>query len=133
MKVKYKVVKRKTRMSAMVNGNSKYAVRYIDGYNVYAPRNTLGIMVFETLTAADDFTWMWNYGTYGRPSKDLIILRVLPIGRGKKVRWIATDVDTDSIDSFYKYTGYDRDMLAEPPDRTMAYPGVTVLGEYVWR
>ncbi len=129
MKVKYKVVKRKSRMSAMVNGNSKYARRYIDGRDVYARHDTLGIMVFETLTAADDFISWWDIAPY-QPHKDLIILRVLPIGRGKKVRRIAADVDTDVIDRFYR--NVDNIIVGEAPDRTMAYPGVHVIGQYVW-
>ena len=128
MKVKYKVVKRKSRMSAMVNGNSKYARKYLDGHSVYAHDNTLGIMVFETLTAADEFVNMWNNWRY-HDSKDLIILRVFPIGRGKRLAWIAADVDTEAIENFY---GDNDRGMAEPPDRTIAYPGVHVIDQYVW-
>ncbi len=126
MKIKYKVVKRKSRMSAMVNGNSKYAIQYLDGHAAYANSGTLGVMVFETLTAAEEFTDMWRRA-YDRAGKDLIILRVTPIGRGNRVRWIAAGVDTDAIDHFYEDKSA---LLGEPPDRTMAYPGVHVLGQY---
>lgn len=129
MKKKYKVVKRKTRISAMVNGNSKYARKYEDGDSVYAGVDTLGILVFETLATAADWAWVWNNG-YGSEYKDLIVLEVYPIGRGKRVRFVAPDPVTESIDNFYK--GYPSQIESECPDRTMAYPGVHVIGQYEW-
>jgi len=129
MKMKYKVVKRKSRMSAMINGNSKYARQYLDGHSVYAPSNTVGILVFETLSAAEDWAWIWNHDDYHEDKRDLIVLEVYPIGRGKRVLWLANDISTDVLDYFYDRVG-ESCWRAEAPDRTMAYPGVAVIGEY---
>ena len=126
MKIKYKVVKRRTRMSAMINGNSKYAIKYLDGARSYADENTLGIFVFETLAAAESWANAWWSGY--DDGKDLIILMVLPIGRGKRVTWIAEGIESDTLDDFYN--DYENSLHVEAPDRTMAYPGVDVLGEY---
>jgi hypothetical protein len=130
MKVKYKVVKRRTRVSAMINGNSKYARRYFDGNDVYAHGNTIGILVFETLSAADQWAAAWETPSYTHYGKELIILKVLPIGRGKRVEFLAPEIDTETLDRFY--SGNEDLRLGEAPDRTMAYPGVHVLGEYEW-
>jgi len=131
MKIKYKVVKRRTRKSAMINGNSKYALEYKDGWTVYADAKTVGVIVFETAAAAIDWAWIWNTDRIsGGPLKDLIVLKVLPVGRGKRINWLANGIETDTLDDFY------RDMenvaWAEAPNRSMAYPGVQVIGEYVW-
>ena len=123
MKPKYKVVKRRSRMSAMINGNSKYSLQYYDGDSVYANENTLGVFVFETLKGAEQWMWHWNDG---REDKDLIILKVFPVGRGKKLRFIAESIDTEALDMFY----HGEKIMNTAPDRTMAYPGVFVIGEY---
>ena len=131
IKYKYKVVKRKSRMSCMINGNSKYARQYLDGEKVYAHGNSLGVMVFETLDSADNFASIWNDYNNLRSAKDLVILKVIPIGRGKRVVWIARGIDTMTLDNFYstKHTCF----RSQAPDRTMAYPGVEVIGEHVWK
>lgn len=129
MKIKYKVVKRRSRMSAMINGNSKYARRYLDGEAVYAHGETFGIFVFETLGEAESWAAAWFQG-YDE-CKDLIVLKVIPIGRGKKLSFIADGVDTETLDNFYGEPEEDR-VYTYPPNRTMAYPGVHVLGEYEW-
>ena len=128
MKMKYKVVKRRSRMSAMINGNSKYARKYLDGEAVYAHGNSLGVFVFETLTAAESWASAWWNGY--NDGKDLIILQVIPIGRGKRITWIADGVETETLDDFY--ADYQNSLHITAPDRTMAYPGVHVLGEYEW-
>lgn len=131
MKVKYKVVKRRSRMSAMVNGNSKYAVKYIDGARSYADENTLGIFVFETLSAAEDWAWVWNDRTSAYDQhKDLIIIKVHPIGKGKRVRFVAPDPITETLDIFYR--DYENTHMTECPNRTMGYPGVHVICEIPW-
>ena len=117
-------------MSAMVNGNSKYARKYLDGDAVYANGNTVGILVFETLSAAEQWADTWNDSRFVGDTKDLIVLQVIPIGRGKRIKWLANSIDTDSLDYFYE--NEKTTFRQEPPDRTMAYPGVHVLGEYEW-
>lgn len=123
MKDKYKVVKRRSRMSAMINGNSKYALQYKDGHTVYADENTMGVLVFNTFKAAGDFVNGWS------SEKDLIILRVKPLGRGKSITWVAEDVTTTAMDRFYadKY-----EFVGDAPDNTMAYPGVYVIEHMAW-
>ena len=131
MRIKYKVVKRKSRMSAMINGNSKYARKYLDGHAVRAHGGTVGILVFDTLTAAEQWADVWNqpHQLIG-DAKDLIVLQVIPIGRGKRITFLANGIDTKELDRFYNRGDYY--YSAECPDRTMAYPGVHVLGEYEW-
>ena len=133
IKYKYKVVKRKTRMSAMINGNSKYARRYLDGEKVYAHENSLGILLFETLEAADEWASYWNEmgESQGEPQVDLIILKVIPIGRGKRIEWVSSRIDTEALDYFYS-NKETTSMVQQSPRRTMAYPGVEVIGEYMW-
>lgn len=125
MRIKYKVVKRKSRMSAMINGNSKYARRYLDGDSVHAHGGTVGILVFETLTAAECWAGVWNEPTYSNVAKDLIVLKVIPIGRGKRINFLAEGIDTEALDHFYH--GNHSFLQSQCPERTMAYPGVHVL------
>jgi hypothetical protein len=130
IKYKYKVVKRKTRMSAMINGNSKYARRYLDGEKVYAHENSLGILLFETLEAADRWVSYWN--EMEESQVDLIILKVIPIGRGKRIEWVSSRIDTEALDYFYS-NKETTSLVQQVPRRTMAYPGVGVIGEYMWK
>jgi len=129
MKVKYKVVKRRSRMSAMVNGNSKYSLQYYDDDMVYADGNTLGIFVFETLGAADVWASQWNDGSGLQIGKDLIVLEVVPLGRGKRLNFVAERPESDTLDLFYNQANV---ITQVAPERTMAYPGVRVIGEYEW-
>ena len=121
MKVKYKVVKGKTRTSAIINGNSKYAIRYPKGETVYAGTNTMGILVFKTLKAARFWANQWIH--YGRIN--FIILKVIPLGRGKTVKWISTDISTEGLDDFYDDNEFTQ--MGSSPGDTMAYPGVHVI------
>ena len=130
-KIRYKVVKKRNRTSAMLHGNSKYALKYLDGWKVYADAKTVGVIVFETAASAKEWVWVWNTCGFYHDDKDLIILKVLPLGRGKRIIWLAPDIDTETIDRFYK--GDDDLRLGEAPDHTIAYPGVEVLGEYKWK
>jgi hypothetical protein len=117
-------------MSAMINGNSKYSKQYLDGNTVYANENTVGILVFETLEAAYNWAAIWNDGDCYDDPKDLVVLKVFPIGRGRKNPPLASGITTEDLDKFYsKGPGWPR---GESPDRTMAYPCVEVMGEYKW-
>jgi hypothetical protein len=136
-KYKYKVIKKKSRMSAVVNGNSKYAIRYLKGYNAYAREGTLGIMVFDTRGMAQFF--MNNISGVGfdyKPFYDnnpfyktnpYTIIRVLPIGRGKTIHEISPEVTTIDLDSFYNNNILSFIPTTYPPDETMVYPGVFVV------
>ena len=130
-KVRFKVVKRRTRMSAIINGNSSYARRYVAGQEVYATPGTLGIFVFKNKTAAWDWAdcWVRRRNGYWWYEKDLIVIPVLPIGRGSNIEHASLHVDSDRLADFYRTPDSERSSLvyAEVPDRTMAFPGVYVL------
>jgi len=130
-KSRYKVIKRRTRTSAIIHGNSKYGLKYLPGQETYAPEDTLGIFVFKTKTAAWNWADIWNGESwYGNgPSKDLIVVEVIPIGRGKTIVFASSHVLSDELDYFYSEDPEERDLygsLGEVPDNTMAYPGVLV-------
>lgn len=125
MKPKYKVVKRRSRMSAMVNGNSKYARQYLADTTVHAHGETVGIMVFHTFHQAKSWIEPWNMSS----DKDLAIIKVMPIGRGKRVSWLSGGVATEDIEQFYteaSQMGHNSPWIL-PPAGTMAYPGVYVM------
>jgi hypothetical protein len=61
-KVRYKVVRKKGRGSAIVHGNSKYCLTYNPGAVVKALPNTLGIFVFKHKTYAQDWCNSLNSG-----------------------------------------------------------------------
>ena len=130
-KIRFKVVKRRTRMSAIINGNSSYARRYIAGQEVYAPEGTLGIFVFKNKTDAWQWADCWIRYKNGHwwYEKDLIVIPVLPIGRGKEILYASLHVDSDRLADFYRTPDSERPnlMFAEVPDKTMAFPGVYVL------
>lgn len=56
----YKVVKRKSRYSAMVYGSSKFAIKYEKGKEVKAKKGTIGIMAFTKRKYALDFISTFN-------------------------------------------------------------------------
>ena len=122
MKVRYKVVKRKSRRSAMINGNSKYSLLYHRGAVVKAPEGTLGIFVFTTETMAE--YWAHRWGNHYYEPKDLMVIEVEPIWRGrKKFGFISDGVMTEDLDDFYKNRG----LAATAPEGSMVYPSVRVL------
>jgi hypothetical protein len=125
MKPTYKVVKKKSRMSAVVNGNSKYALRYPKGEEVWALDGTLGIMTFKSLYKAEQFRGWWGSGIWNNERK-LMIIRVKPLARGRSVIWVAKEPTSDCMDEYYK-DDIDQFRIGEAPDDTMAYPGVLVL------
>ena len=128
-KVRYKVVKRRTRMSSIINGNSLYARRYIKGQEVYATPGTLGIFVFTDKTTAREWAdcWVRQRDGYTWKERDLIVIPVLPIGRGSNIVHASSEIDSDSLKSFYDANDEWDKIYAEVPDNTMAFPGVYVL------
>ena len=128
-KVRYKVVKRRTRMSAIINGNSSYARCYIKGQEVFATPGTLGIFVFTSKATAWQWAecWVrWRDGFLWR-ERDLIAIPVLPIGKGSNIAHASSEIDSDSLKSFYDADDEWDKIYAEVPDNTMAFPGVYVL------
>lgn len=122
-KVRYKVVKRRNRTSALVNGNSRYALRYPKGEDVFALEDTLGVFVFTNREYAE--SWLFNFDIH-HENDELIIVRVIPIGKGKFPRNIAYGVMTETLEEFYEdYSS--AAFFNTPPDKTICYPGVHVL------
>ncbi len=127
MPIRYKVVKRRSRCSAVINGNSKYALRYLPGSIVTARKETLGVMTFKNKIAAVNWMDIINYNQYQtwESQLNLIVIRVETIGRGKAPRWIANDVTAEDLDNFYSPESEYQSMLAI--DNTLCYPAVKVL------
>ena len=116
-KYKYKVIKEDTRMSALINSDSKYALRYIKGEDTYAIKETLGVMVFDTIANAEAFA-------DSRRRNNLIVVKVLPKGRGKKLNRLSPIISDIVLDRYYsKY----RCHSCLCPQGTIAYPGVHVV------
>lgn len=125
-KPRYKAIKRSTRTSAMLHGNSKYARKYVAGTSVYAMEGTLGIFVFKHKTYAQEWVDVWNRGAYRGEDIDLIVVPVIPIGRGRTLVWISGSLQSSDLDEYYDDNDDDW-ILSEAPDDTMGYPGVHVL------
>lgn len=124
MPIRYKVVKKKSRISAVVNGNSIYALKYIKDTEVFAKPETLGVMTFTTRTAAEDFAWSFE-GIWSDTVK-MIVIRVQSIGKGSAPHYISREVRSYGLECFYSGEEYFWSE-SSPPDNTMCYPGVKVL------
>lgn len=114
-KFKYKVVKRRSNKSIVINARSKYCLTYIKDTIVKAPEGTLGIMVFKTKKDAELFAECHDDNS--------IIKKVVPIGRGRSPETISRKVGTRELNEFYK-TG---SMIQVPPSGTICYPEVIVV------
>lgn len=127
MKIRYKVVKVRTRYSAIVNGNSKYALRYTRGSVVKAPEGTMGIFVFKSQRDAYKWCVMLNSVDPWRDAWRFIVIKVLPLSRGKKVNFVHGGVSTESLDNFYIERDGSEMHFASAPDGTYAHQSVRVL------
>lgn len=114
--IRYKVT-RKNRISCMVFGRSPFSRKYLQNTIIKADPQTLGIFTFATKKDAEDF-----YGD----NYDWLILRVQPVGRGKKPERISMYADTDAIRSFIK-EDFSRAGTWIVPKGTICYPAVKVL------
>jgi hypothetical protein len=123
MKPKFKVVKKRTRMSAIVHGNSKYALKYPKGETVYAMDGTNGVFTFTNKAAAQAWIDVRQSSPNCSESEELIILTVIPVARGKKIDIISSEITTKDLDAYYKGEG----TLMEGLDSVMGYPAVLVL------
>lgn len=115
-KIRFKVVKHKTRYSCVVHGKSKYALKYNVDEEVHALSETLGVMCFTTYKLAYAFLRQhWYY------ANNCMIVRVIPIGRGSTPQ----DMGPPSrLNDFYSH-GSVSHMV--PPDGTICYPAVYVV------
>lgn len=130
--IRYKVVMTEDRSS--VFARDRFTLTYEKGKVVEAEKGTLGIMVFDTLSNAKAFqSWC------SRNSSLTTILRVRPMGKGKKPVSISECVKADSFISFYsiakKQGGFpligqilrDFHYTISPPMGTICYKAVEVL------
>jgi len=125
---KFKVIKKKSRGSAIVNGNSVFALKYLPGTDVWAKPNTLGIMVFKNITSAENFAASWNRQYYWDDSSyRFIVIRVLPYGKGSIPQTICSEIDSRSLHSYYGRYGHEWYGHGLPPDNTICYKGVHVI------
>lgn len=123
LKVKrYKVVKKNTRCSCIINGNSKYGLKYLPGQETHALPETLGIMTFRSKDAA----LMWAVGIY--TLDNFKVIEVIPMGKGTVPIFVA---NSKRIDMFYenrkKYLKRHLRPYLLPPDGTICYPAVYVV------
>ena len=125
-KYKYKVVKLKSRTSAMLSWNNPYALRYEPLQNVVAKEGTLGIFVFNTKAEAEQWVEAWGIESDGFSERiKLKIIKVLPIGRGKTIENIADDASAKGLSQYYE-NSENPGWLVESISNTMVYPGVYV-------
>lgn len=123
-KYRYKVVT-KDRRSATISKSSPYCIKYKKGEVVNKIDGTVGIFTFEN---ADDATEFINLCDILKG--DTRIIRVIPIGKCKKVKEICHNPVKRNLDNFYRsgnnnYTGYI--FSYDPPDGTRCYNSVLVV------
>jgi len=129
-KYKYKVVKEKSRVSAMIDSKSPFALKYMPSENVYAEEGTLGIFVFKTRAAAEEWAEAWRNDEhiFDTHRLNLIVLRVLPIGRGCSPKTIASEVTSKDLKYFYSDNDTDSYYLTtQSMPGVMTYPAVFVV------
>lgn len=122
MPIRYKVVKKKSRCSAVVNGKSSYGLKYLPRTTVFAKEGTLGIMTFETLHQAANFAQHLNFSH----ANSYIIIAVVGIGRGNYPMQICQSAITTDLNSFYFPDSF-WSRQTNPPDGTLCYKSVKVL------
>ena len=125
MTIRYKVVKKRSRCSAVVDGNSPYGLKYLPGTKVTAKEGTFGIMTFVEKYQANSFAYHLGWSNIHEREK-CIVITVETIGRGKYPKIISSMTETINLDSFYKDDNYWKRETV-PPDGTMCYPAVKVL------
>ena len=127
MKCRYKVVK-KNRYSAIVNGNSKYSLRYLPGTIVEALPHTMVIMVFKYKSYAEEWCSMLkNARIYLYENKPFMVIEVLPLVRGKKRTLIHAGGYSKRLDNYYNGIGDSQYSIQEAPDNTYTHMRVKVL------
>lgn len=132
---RYKVIKRKTRTSALINGNCNYALVYNKGEVVKAREDSLGIFTFKSKLSAE--SWIFSLAAYKDTAEtfqytDEIeryayslwkIIKVIPIGKGKEIHLVANDVDAETLHAFYEL----KEQVNFPPPSTICYKAVYVV------
>jgi hypothetical protein len=124
-KYKFKVVKKRTRVSAVVNGNSKYARQYLPQTDVFAMPGTLGIFVFDYKTYAENWIVDRKNHLPEAENEELIVVRVIPIGRGMVPKVISYCTETRFLDNFYNH--HSPNSIFDVISGTRCYKGVSVV------
>ena len=128
MKTRYKVVKR-NRYSAIVNGNSKYALRYLPNTIVEALPYTMGIMVFKYKAYAEEWCNFLNSNRlrYWDSKDPYMVIEVEPLVRGTQRTFIHAGTDSKRLDNYYRGIADGDYRLQEAPDNTYTHMKVKVL------
>lgn len=122
---RFKVVKRKTRKSAIVNGNSEFALTYLPGIVVTAKPETMGIMTFTRYFEARKWVTYLHKSNYVQFTRDaLMIIKVLTIGHGYEPEHISYSSSAGSLREYYNGKNMHP---AIPPYGTICYSSVKVL------
>ena len=114
--IRFKVIKKSSRISCTINGNSKYALKYNEGEEVIARSETVGVMCFRTITDAQNFidhSWWFQ--------EKFKIVKVKPLGRMKKLVNMGYP---NRLNDFYNGGIFSGNI---PIRGTVCYPGVHVL------
>ena len=128
MPIRYKVVKSRTRNSAIINGNSHYARKYLPGTIVVAEEGTLGIMTFESKISAEKWADNFNFRNWRNGHNiRMKVIQVEGIGRGHSPVWLANGLKTEDLDLFYnpEVEVWTTNNIA--PDDTICYKSIRVL------
>lgn len=125
--IRYKLVIRDTRRSIYAEG--KFSLYYTKNKVVKAESGTFGIMVFDTEPNAEAFAHRCSI-----PRQGISILRVKPLGKGKRPKYISKGFGMDRLKEFYEFYSTkkfaslkDSFISVEPPTGTMCYKAVKVL------
>lgn len=102
--------------------NRHYCLKYHKGKITYTIKGTLGIMVFERKIDAENFI---NKGVSVEYRYNLKIIRVNPIGRGKRPKLICGCPSEGSLSNYYTHSV--GAITKKAPMGTMCYPAVKVL------
>jgi hypothetical protein len=118
--VRYKVVKRRSRGSCSLNGNSKYSLKYKKETEVHARPETVGVMCFVNFEDAKFF--MRRHPWLG---EHLMILKVIPMGKGKRIDEISVP---RKLNEYYhsEQVNHCHFYILPAPRGTICYPAVYV-------
>ena len=116
MKIRYKVVD-KYRNSYLVPPDSSYCLHYKKGRITKAKKDTIGVMVFDTIEAAQDYLQRL-------PLETSEILEVDARGHMKKIKTVSSGANTQDLDKFYENRSIN---IMTPFPGTECYPRVKVL------
>ena len=114
-KIRFKVVNQ-NRGSFLVPKTSPYFLHYKKDHITKALKNTIGIMVFDTIEAAQHYV-------QGLAAK-FEIIKVDARGRMKKIKTVSSGAATEDLDKFYSNRSIN---IMSPFPGTECYPSVKVL------